>query len=78
MEMQDVLSYFAKELAKHIPTQETKTPEEIMTTKDLESFLKVSRSKVYELIKIDGFPAYRVGSEFRILKNELIDWVKTQ
>lgn len=76
--MQDVFSYFAKELAKHIPALETKPPEEVMTIKDMESFLQISRSKAYELIKSKGFPVYRVGSEFRILKGELIDWMKEQ
>lgn len=78
MELQDVLSYFAKEVAKHISIQETKPPEEIMTIKDMEQFLQVSRSKAYELIKTDGFPAYKVGNEFRILKSELIGWIKEQ
>lgn len=78
MELQDIIVCFAKEVAKHIPVQETKPPEEIMTIKDMEQFLQVSRSKAYELIKIEGFPAYKVGSEFRILKNELIDWMKDQ
>lgn len=78
MELQDIISYFAQEIAKNISIQETKPPEEIMTIKDMEQFLQVSRSKAYELIKIEGFPAYKVGSEFRILKNELIDWMKDQ
>lgn len=78
MELQDIISYFAKEIAKHIPIQESKEPEEVMTIKDIEQFLQVSRSKAYELIKIESFPAYRVGSEFRILKSELVKWMKTQ
>ncbi|CAK7069555.1 helix-turn-helix domain-containing protein [Tissierella sp.] len=78
MEIQDIISYFAKEIAKHIPTQDVKQPEEVMTIKDMEQFLQVSRSKAYELIKIEGFPAYKVGSEFRMLKSELVKWMKTQ
>lgn len=76
MELQDIVSYFAQEVAKHINVQETKPPEEVMTIKDMEEFLQISRSKAYELIKVEGFPVYKVGSEFRMLKNELIDWMK--
>ncbi len=78
MELQDIISYFAKEIAKHIPVQEIKEPEEVMTVKDMEQFLRVSRSKAYDLIKIENFPAYMVGTEYRILKSELIEWMKTQ
>ena len=78
MELQDILSYFAKEIAKYIPIQETREPEEVMTIKDMEQFLQIGRSKSYELIKIDGFPVYKVGTEYRILKSELVEWMKTQ
>lgn len=78
MEIQDVLTYFAKEVAKHIPLQEKQEEEEVMTIKDLEEFLQVSRSKAYELIKSDKFPKYKVGSEFRILKSELLVWIREQ
>lgn len=77
MEIQDVLSYFAKEIVKHIPEQESK-PEEVMTLKDVESLLQISRSKAYEVVKLENFPAYKVGSEFRVLKSELIEWIKNQ
>lgn len=78
MELQDIISYFAKEIAKYIPTQEVKQPEEVMTIKDMEQFLQIGRSKSYELIKIEGFPVYKVGTEYRIVKSELIEWMKTQ
>ena len=52
--------------------------EEVMTMKDVESFLQISRSKAYEVVKSDNFPSYKVGSEFRILKSELIEWIKKQ
>ena len=78
MELQDIISYFAKEIAKHIPISESKEPEEIMTIKDMEQFLQIGRSKSYELIKIGGFPVYKVGTEYRILKSELVEWMKTQ
>lgn len=78
MELQDIISYFAQEIAKHISPQEGKEPEEVMTIKDMEQFFQVSRSKAYELIKVEGFPAYKVGSEFRMLKSELIEWMKNQ
>ncbi len=78
MELQDIISYFAKEISKHIPTQEVKQPEEVMTIKDMEQFLQIGRSKSYELIKMEGFPVYRVGTEYRILKSELVEWMKTQ
>ena len=78
MELQDIISYFAKEIAKHIPISESREPEEIMTIKDMEQFLQIGRSKSYELIKIEGFPVYKVGTEYRILKSELVEWMKTQ
>lgn len=78
MEIQDVISYIAKEIAKYIPVQETKEAEEVMTIKDMEQFLQIGRSKSYELIKMEGFPVYKVGIEYRILKSELVEWMKTQ
>lgn len=78
MDLQDFITSFAKEVAKYIPVQESKEPEEVMTIKDVEQFLQIGRSKSYELIKMEGFPVYRVGTEYRILKSELVEWMRTQ
>ncbi len=40
--------------------------------------LKISRSKIYELISCDEIPWFPVGSHKRFLTQELLNWAKNR
>lgn len=46
-----------------------------LKTKDVEEILNKSHSAVIELIKIGKLPAYKLGRNFRVPKNSLIDYI---
>lgn len=48
---------------------------ELMTMKELQEYMKISRSKAYELAREKGFPTLRVGRTIRIPKDELQKWI---
>lgn len=48
----------------------------IMTTEDVASFLKVSRQTVYKLLRNKEIPAMKVQHQYRIVKSELVKWVR--
>lgn len=52
--------------------------EHLMTVLELMEFLNISRSKVYELVKVEGFPIIKVGKSIRICKNDVIEWLQKQ
>jgi excisionase family DNA binding protein len=49
-----------------------------LTPKELALKLKIGRNKTYDLLKEPGFPAYRIGSEYRIPEDELLEWLNSQ
>lgn len=50
----------------------------LMTIEQLKEFLKISRSKAYELVKLKGFPTIKIGKCIRINKDELLKWLHNQ
>lgn len=48
----------------------------IMTTEDVASFLRVSRQTVYKLLRNKEIPAMKVQHQYRIVKSELVKWVR--
>ena len=50
--------------------------ERILTISDVANFLKIPKSSVYKLIKDDGLPAYKVGKHFRLVEDEVKDWLQ--
>lgn len=48
------------------------TGDEIMTPEEVASYLRVSRSLVYKMLKRDEIPAYCVGSLLRVRKADLL------
>lgn len=50
----------------------------LMTIIQLKEFLNISRSKAYEIVKIEGFPIIKIGKCIRISKNELLKWLQSQ
>lgn len=48
---------------------------ELITVQEMASFLKISHSKAYDLIKQKDFPIIKVGKCIRIDKNRLFKWL---
>jgi len=48
----------------------------IWTVKEVAEFLKVNVVTVYKLIREDGLPAFRVGSEWRFVRESVEEWVR--
>ena len=49
---------------------------ELITVQEMANFLRISRTKAYEIIKNDTFPKLKIDKSIRIFKNELLEWLK--
>ena len=49
---------------------------EILNLDELRSYLRVSYDTAIQLIKTGQIPAKRIGREWRIVKQDVIDWVR--
>ncbi|EIW19500.1 MULTISPECIES: helix-turn-helix domain-containing protein [Pelosinus] len=61
-----------------IEIQPIKQVSHILTVNEASVFLKISRSKLYELVSQDAIPWFPVGSHKRFLTQELLDWAKNR
>jgi excisionase family DNA binding protein len=54
---------------------------EILTSREARMFLKIGRTKLWELTRSGKIPAYRVGegktSDLRYKRSELLRWLET-
>ncbi len=54
--------------------------DEILTTREAQQFLKIGRTKLWDLTRRNEIPAYRVGpgsrSSLRYMRNELLHWLE--
>jgi excisionase family DNA binding protein len=54
--------------------------EEILTSREAQSLLKIGRTKLWELTRLNLVPAYRVGegkgSSLRYKRSELLAWLE--
>ncbi|EIW20751.1 MULTISPECIES: excisionase family DNA-binding protein [Pelosinus] len=57
------------------PLKESKI-EEILTTYEAAEFLKISRWKIYDLIRKKQIPFKEVGTQKRFVKARLIEWMQ--
>lgn len=48
----------------------------VMTVKEVAAFLKVNPSSMYRLIKKHAIPCYRIGSDWRFNKEEILRWLE--
>ncbi len=59
-----------------------KNEEEILTSREAQQFLKIGRTKLWELTRTGEIPAYRVGSgktsSLRYKKSELLAWLHSK
>lgn len=51
---------------------------ELLTFEEARRFLRLHRGTLYKLIRKGDLPAFRVGKQWRIDKDELIDWLRKQ
>ena len=58
----------------------TTTQDEILTSREARSLVKIGRTKLWELTRSGKIPAYRVGegrtSDLRYKKSELLAWLE--
>ena len=58
----------------------TSSSEEILTSREARSLVKIGRTKLWELTRSGKIPAYRVGegrtSDLRYKKSELLAWLE--
>jgi excisionase family DNA binding protein len=48
----------------------------VMTVKECAAFLKVHPSGMYRLIKRHAIPCFRIGSDWRFSKTEVVAWIE--
>lgn len=49
----------------------------ILTLEDLKNTLKLSDKQARALMRTKGFPSIKIGREYRVEEQALIEWMKT-
>lgn len=49
---------------------------EVMTVKDVQEYLKISKNSAYDLIKRNKFKSINVGRQIRIPKRGFLEWIE--
>ena len=52
--------------------------EKLLKPQEVANYLGVSKSKAYQLMRSQGFPAFRIGKHFRTDPALLKEWVRKQ
>ena len=47
----------------------------VLDMKDIQNVLGISRTTAYKLVHTEGFPAFRSGSNIKISKRALFEWM---
>ncbi|WP_028392756.1 helix-turn-helix domain-containing protein [Bacillus cihuensis] len=50
----------------------------ILKAKDVQTYLRISKGKVYELFKNEDFPAVKFDGSLRVFKEDFLNWVEQQ
>ena len=50
----------------------------MLTMRQVQEVLGISRPKVYELAHTQGFPAIRIGRTIRVPRQSLVTWIEAQ
>ena len=61
-------------MAKTAPSGEA----EILTIKQVASYLQVTERTIYRLAASDGIPAFKVGGSWRFRKLDIDTWIASQ
>jgi excisionase family DNA binding protein len=51
---------------------------EILTAKEVGEILRIHPSTLYRLVREGRIPAFRIGSEWRFLKDQIVHWIAVQ
>ena len=51
---------------------------ELMTIKELQSYLGIGRDKAYALVKSKSFPAMKIGGRYYVIKPDFAVWLAKQ
>lgn len=52
--------------------------EQIMTVKDVASYLKLNERTVYRMVTSAKIPAFKVGTSWRFKREDLEKWIEEQ
>ena len=47
----------------------------VLTPMDIAAVLGISRNTAYEIIHSKGFPAFRVGKQYRVSRERFLTWL---
>jgi excisionase family DNA binding protein len=65
--------------SKEMELRQVETSDNILTSREAREFLKIGRTKLWQLTRTNMLPAYRLGSgkttSLRYKKSELIAWL---
>ena len=49
----------------------------ILTTEEVKDLLKLNNRQAKALMRTDGFPSIKIGREYRVEEQALLDWIGT-
>ena len=52
--------------------------ENVYTVPEVAEHLKLSKSKVYAMVKAGKIPCIRIGRNVRILESDLVEWIEAK
>lgn len=50
---------------------------DVLTLAEVQTILKISKSKAYQLLQSKEIASFRLGKQYRVLKQTLIDFIKS-
>jgi len=51
---------------------------ELMTVKELQSYLGIGKDKAYKLVKNKSFPVVKIGGRYYVIKHNFVRWLENQ
>jgi excisionase family DNA binding protein len=51
---------------------------EILTVQEVARFLRVPKSTVYKLARLNQLPASKIGKHWRFLRRDIQEWMRTR
>ena len=49
-------------------------PHDVLTVDELAEYLKVHRSTIYRLVKARKLPGFRIGKDYRFIREQIDGW----
>ena len=49
----------------------------VLTTEELQDILKLNPKQAKALMRTDGFPSVKIGREYRVAEEALMEWFKS-